>query len=141
MSEVIPVMGEDEVLAYTQNKRKQIVDHLTKDQAVPEDGSSRDMLLRALDGLDKAAFTKKRLQADDRNNGNMAAMMASLLTHLSSNKGAPMAEVVDNGTPPPALGSDIPAPTLVPGETDIGAPQMDYDSFMAPYKEDDQSKS
>ena len=141
MSEVIPTMGEDEVLAYTQSKRKEIVEHLTKDKKIPEDGSSRDMLLRALDGLDKAAFGKKRLQADERNNGNMAAMMAKLLTHLSSNKNLPPADVIDNGAPPPALGSDIPNPVLVPGETEVSAPQMDYDTFMAPYKDADQSNS
>lgn len=124
-------LSEDQVLAYTQHKRKAIVQELTKTGAVPEDNSSRNMLLQALDGMDRAALTSKRIKSEEKNGGmaGAASLVAALLTQVTGKKLT--SDIIDPNRPTPLLGQDVPPPQLVPGETEINPRQLDYDTFMA----------
>lgn len=138
MSDQSPIpesLSEDQVLAYTQTKRKAIVQELTKSGAVPEDNSSRNMLLQALDGMDRAALTSKRIKAEEKGNSALAGaagIVAAMLNQVSGKRLVSMEDPVDvESRPAPALGMDVPPPQLVPGETEINPGQLDFDTFVA----------
>lgn len=143
-----PGLSEDQVLAYTQSKRKAIVQELTQKGAVPDDNSSRNMLLQALDGMDRAALTSKRIKAEEKSGAAMAGaagMVAQLLTKVTGKSLAnlDLEDAVERAAP--ALGADVPPPQLVPGETEVNPAQLDYDSFIAarggPVQSSDQPSS
>lgn len=54
-SPAIPLPLEDDVLAYTQNKREQIVNSLFA-KGVPQDTDTLKIALTTLDGMDKSAL-------------------------------------------------------------------------------------
>lgn len=127
-------MTEDQVLAYTLSKRKKIVDELTRENKIPEDKTEVSLLVSALDGMDRAALSQKRLKADEKASQGMAgaaAAIAKLLTQVNS-RGSNQPDI-DTGEPK-VLGPDIPDPQLVPGETEINPGQMDFDSFTASFQ-------
>lgn len=131
------VMTDDEALAFTQNARKKIVKELMKSKVIPEDKGEQIMLMQALDGMDRASLGNKRIKADEKasdNLGDSAALIAQMLTQMSGNlklmKTEDIIDVDFKDAAAPALPDHIPDPVLVPGETSIGAPQLDYDSFM-----------
>jgi len=128
-------MSEDQVLAYTQSKRRAIVEEITKEGAIPKDRSEATLLIQALDGMDRSALTQKRIKADEKASDAMAgsaAIVAKLLNSIGSTRPADTVDVVARETP--TLGDDIPDPVLVPGETTINPPQLDYDTFMSGFQ-------
>ncbi len=134
-------LTEDQVLAYTQNKRKTIVDVLMENNRIPADRGEMALLVQALDGLDRAALGSKRIKADEKASevtAGSAAAIARLLTELGSRNKHSVDDITD-AVPreAPVLGNHIPDPVLVPGEIDVAGPQLDYESFTASF----QSKS
>ena len=124
------VITDDQVLAYTQDHRKKIVDLLFK-EGVPEDTADMKLALLAMDGMDKAALGKKRIIVDSKTNANQemaAGLIAKLLTAASN---VPQNKIIINSNiPAPVLGADIPDPILVEGEMDTLTKQQTYDSFI-----------
>lgn len=126
----IQPMAEDAVLEYTQKVRQGIVSSLIQNGFVPGDNSDRNMLLSALDGLDRQALTNKRIKADQENArgmNNAAGLVAQVLAAV----GRSSREIVVVNRDAPVLGSEIPEPQLVPGELDQNPEQMNYESFIA----------
>lgn len=135
--EASAAMSEDQVLAYTQGKRKFIVDEIMKDNKVPQDKGEATLLIQALDGLDRAALTQKRIKADEQAAAGMAGaagLVAKLLTQAGSRKNIDVLDVDAREVVVPELGNEVPAPSLVPGETEVAPKQMDYDSFTASFQ-------
>ena len=129
-------MSDDQVLAYGQNVRINVVRHLTSNKpgGLPGDKEERDALFKALDGLDKVALTRKRIAADqDTANGmsHAVSLVAHILRQSKSSYNTIDASEIESTRPTPTLGHDVPPPVLVPGETEIHAPQLDYDSFVS----------
>jgi hypothetical protein len=129
---VTPGMNEDEVLAYTQNLRVRIIKEVTKGGVVPDDRSAQSLLMNQLDSLERTALTSKRIKADEAA-AETGAGAAALIAKLLSQAGSGRREETDiiEARVVPVLGSDVPEPVLVPGETEIAPGQLDYDSFMA----------
>jgi hypothetical protein len=130
-----PEMSEDQVLAYTQGKRRVIIDKLTEAGKVPDEKTEVSLLVSALDGMDRAALTQKRIKADEKSAQGMAGaanIIAKLLTQVNS-KGK-NTDLENSSSAPLTLGDEIPAPNLVPGETEITPGQMDFDSFTASFQ-------
>lgn len=126
---VPPEMTEDQVLAYTQGKRKHIVDTLTLNGKVPEDKTEVSFLISALDGMDRAALTTKRIKSDEKSAAGItgaASIIAKLLMQTNNRN-----NVIDELIEPPLIGSDVPDPILVPGETEINPGPMTFDSFTS----------
>lgn len=120
---------EDELLSYTREKRKALVEKLT-DGGVPTDTKDQSILLAALDGLDRSALTRMRIRTDEKantDNANAAAIIAKTLMSIRSNSGF-LSHTTDREIP--VLSNDIPHPELVPGEIEINPVQEDYDAFM-----------
>lgn len=131
-----PTLTEDEVLAFTQAKRLQLVNHLTPEGKSPNDPKEQLTLLSALSDMDRAALASKRLVTDAKNGDTMrqaTAIIGKVFGVLGNeNPFEVKAEVADNAYrhlehPDVLLENVLPAP----GELDIGIETMDYDNFMA----------
>lgn len=129
-------MTEDQVLAYTQNKRIVIVDKLTENGKIPDDKIQASLLTSSLDGLDRSALTRKRISADEKSSqdtAGAAALIARLLMQQGSNRNnVNDSNIID--TVVPELGHEIPSPELVPGETDINPLQMNFETFTSGFQ-------
>lgn len=129
-----PEMNEDQVLAYTQGKRRNIVDKLTNAGKVPDDKTEVSLLISALDGMDRAALTQKRIKSDEKaaqGISGAAAVIAKLLIQVGSNNST---HQISDSITPPAIGKEIPDPLLVPGEAEINPGQLDFDTFTATFQ-------
>lgn len=123
---------DDLVLAYVHNKRKMVIDHLTKDNKCPVDRDDVKLLLTALKDMDSKVISVKRIKVEEKQNSNQeqaAGMLARLLALTSSSKpfrsDAPVERIL------PVLGSEVPEPVLVAGETDTISVAMSYETFVA----------
>ena len=87
--EVTYVLDDDQVLDYTQVVRRNIVRTLTSKGYVPDDNSDRNMLMNALDGLDRAAISNKRIKVESKqadNDAAAASIIAKMLNLVPSHK-------------------------------------------------------
>lgn len=126
-------MEASNILDFTQNVRKGIIDSLISKCFVPEDKADKTMLLAALKDMDGQEISKKRLIIEQQGADSSAELVAGVLKRIDARTafrgtGAPGEPVVDVGSR--VLPDDIEAPTILPGEGDISPPQMDYNTFM-----------
>ncbi len=105
-------------LEFTQQTRKAIVDKLMANNSLPDDGASKDMLIRALDGMDTAVFKKAKLKVEDKaNQNNEEIINISTQLLLNIKPGRPK----DPSKPRSIeLPDSIPRPELIPGQADRG---------------------
>jgi len=138
--------SEDQILAFTHSTRKQVVNSLMS-KGVPQDGESLNILLKTVDGMDRAALTRKRIKADEKVADQAAAasgLIAQVLLAVGSRRGQLEPVQTITHREPPMLGPDIPTPILVEGECEVNPIQVQYDAFMATFPpefpdEEDQS--
>jgi hypothetical protein len=128
-------MTDDEVLDYTQLKRRQVVDHVTRDGFTNLDNEDMGLILKAVDGMDRTALTRKKIASDEKiaDKDLQAAGVISTIFAKFGNKN-PFERTVNPGAgagaPTPDL-SQLPAIETVPGENHIGQIDLTYDSFLA----------
>lgn len=126
---------DDQILQFTQGKRQEIVSKLTAKGIPTDDSKQMQALLATLDGMDRVALGKKRIKADEGLAGANQAMAAGVIATLlqrAGSAGVRPFEVLDAPPrTPPVLGSEIPDPVLVKGETDTVTQQMSYEAFQA----------
>lgn len=135
----LPLEPEDDILAFTHTKRKQIVNDLMKDGKIPADQQDAKHLITVLADMDKAALGRKRIKVEERQNNNqeqMAGVVAMLLQRASGS--APYRAPIPVERTIPTLGAEIPDPVLVDGETATTATQQDYETFVAKSSEEDE---
>lgn len=127
----IPPHVDDVVgmMTLTNQKRMEIVNAFTRNGKMTEDPKEASVIIKALADMDKSVVTKKRIgieEASVKSTEEEAHASAELLKAIKHNMfqavGAPTREI-------PELGSHVPEPELVPGETEIGISNMTYDSF------------
>ena len=97
--------------------RERIAVELTKDGKLPADTSSREFLLRAIEGMDGVILKKAKIKTEDKlqeAQGQISNNIAELLRRISNVKAD--ATVLDK----PFLDNDIQVDNTVPGETTIG---------------------
>jgi hypothetical protein len=130
---------EDKVLDYTLRQRQAIILTMTGKKGEDlKDLSPREMdvVLAALDGMDRVALGRKRLRSENIALANQAAAAAVIAKILGTpgigqaGRGAAQ-QPGELSTAVPMLPAGVPEPALVPGETDMEAAQMNVDSFMA----------
>ena len=128
---VFKLPDEDQVLAYTHNKRKIIVDTLMT-KGVPEDVGTAKVLIATLDGMDKSALTRKKIKVEERANVHVeqaATIIAKILTMGAATNAFKTAEPVERVIP--TLPTEIPDPVLVDGETSVVGSNHTFETFMA----------
>ena len=126
------LLDVDKMMTTTQMLRLRIINNLTQTSTgMPMDTKQEATLLKAIDGLDKAVATKRRLGIEEqaaKTGEEDARNTAAILRELKGQMFA-AANVVDPSRAAPSLGNDIPDPILKPGETDIGTANLNYEAF------------
>jgi hypothetical protein len=163
MSEINPIEGEllekaeyidavpiqvnesvdpSDVIKTTQTIRLAMVKQTIK-AGLPEVGEGSRDFLGLLRDLDTAALTTRKIDVDEKN-GSDAERLAAAHTELlrmmgGKNPFAADIEGLGKGELTKAVRSvpELPEPTLVPGITDIGTHNVDYDEFAASVSGDD----
>lgn len=125
--------AEDEVLDYTQQKRVELVHALRikdeKGESIPpQDPKHIAAYLATLDGMDRAALSKKRIQADT-DIGNTQAQSAAMIAELLRDPRAARMGIGQRSDVP-ALDADIAPTRILEGELVTGTQTDSYDSFM-----------
>lgn len=117
-----------DILNKTQSIRQSMVTKLMKAGQVPDDINSQRMLLEVVNSMDKSTMQKAKIKSEDKSNQNKEArakVVAQLL--LEARKRRQELPVLNKAELP----ESVPAPALVPGETDIGVQQLTYETFFA----------
>lgn len=129
--EEIDVANDDSVLDYSQRQRKKLIDDLTR-KGMPADKDSQQVLLTALAGMDKVAISKKRLKVEEGTKDAAQQGMELAMLVLKQIKGTNPHLAQPNQPNPNANGVKepvLPAPDLVPGQTNIGHEIETYEEF------------
>lgn len=126
-------INDDEVLDLTLDRRQWMYNQLTENGTkLPQDVAQQKLVMQLLDGMDKAALGKKRLKLEEKTvdaQSAAAGVMASILALTAAQR--PF--TIENPTQireAPVLGSEVPDPVLVEGETSTVTPVVDFDTFM-----------
>jgi hypothetical protein len=131
--EVVVIEKEDDVLQFTQKARQQIVKSLMGKDLNDLNASQLSLLTASLDGMDRSALGRKRLQTDEKIGANNA-VAAAIIAKVLSTPGALKAGQVDADATPrksiPQLPADPVTIETVDGEMEADARQMTYDTFM-----------
>lgn len=131
-------MTEDQILQLTQGLRVGFVREITRTAknpaGLPDCKEQRDALFKNLEALEKVALTKKKIAADNETASGVTAAVGviSQLLRQSKNHYGDLPAIP--GREAPQLGSHIPPPVMVEGETEIEPAQLNYDSFVAEAK-------
>lgn len=134
------IMSEDEVLQYTHGVRKAIVDKITDNgQKIPaEDPKLLHTILATLDGMDRSALGRKKIQSEEKlagaNQAMAAGIIATVLQQVGSGHNLPFTSAEGIERAIPVLGNDVPEPVLVDGEIDTNAPQQSFESFQRKFE-------
>lgn len=134
-TEVVPAgMTDEGTLNFTQSMRVKMVNSITADgKSIPSDPKDRMTLLKALGDMDHQALSKQKL-AQDKDMGTAAQKVTQEIAQFVMSLGnglaqRPMISETPIEKPRPQLPDSVPRPKLVDGETDIVAPQENFDSF------------
>ena len=128
------VLTDDDILAFTQRKRKELVNHITS-EGMPSDPKDRATLLQALSDMDTTAVNNKKLGAQQKTaEADRVASMAIERFFDSMGNRNPFkgnAEGIDPATVVRSVDENqLPSPDAAPGETDTGISNENYESFM-----------
>lgn len=122
--------AEDIDLDYTRAMRKRIVDEMTK-KGLPDDTKDKALVLAALDGIDRAALTKKRIKSDEGISNTKALAAETIAQLFMDPRLKRLGETIEVSVREvPQLAIDLPMPDIVDGELDSNAGAENYESFM-----------
>ena len=119
-------------LAFVRSKRLSLVATLTKDGKLLDEAVSQNILLSALDGIEKAVFQKAKIQTADKAAealANEAELMGDFMLELSKE-----AQRQRRRTTTPVLPDDAIDLVLVPGETTQGEVAIPTTEIIPPKK-------
>ncbi len=113
------VLSDDDskLLELTASVRKNIINKLTENGKIPDDGDSIRLLLGSLDGLDRSVLGKAKIRNEEKANSNMeknSNLIAELLLKT------PRDLYTGKRQSTPCLGSDVDVGTIVEGELTVG---------------------
>lgn len=130
-AEEIANMTDDDVLKLTRKLRIQTIRDLHKNGALSGENSDRNLFVSMINGLDSQAINNKKIVTDQRTSAGNAALIAEIISKVSPANFAAMGagQVVDVSTK--VVPDGVIELDLVPGETDINPPQLDFNSFVA----------
>ena len=128
------VESDDQLLDFTQRTRKALIEKFTRN-GMPGDVKEASVILGALADIDRQVIGKKRLKIDEEAMRGGAAIAFNVAQVLRGITNKPTTDGIESNRSTPVLGSEIPDPALIPGETDIAPIQVDYDTFQAQVQE------
>lgn len=122
----------DQDIEYVRGKRKQIIDHLTK-EGVPNDDGRISLLLGALTDMDRTSLGRKKIKADSdvaASNKQAADLIASIF-NMPDSKKLGMQQIDGLAGSIPRVDDRLPTVDILPGEMAVNPAQIDYDGFMS----------
>lgn len=131
--EKIDVLDLDEVLAFTQKKRMRVVTEVNKKLHNLEDPGMINVMLKGLSDMDKAVVQRRRVGIDEKAASSQDELARNSAEILRAMSGKAFMQVPRGEAPTreaPKLDEDEAKVDLVPGETVIGTPSLDYENFM-----------
>lgn len=135
--EVIPASDNTEVLSYTQNIRRRLVNKLigVHPEEMPDDPKVVGAINQTLDSMDRQALVLTRLAQDKKRNDDdrSAAVMIAQINQLTGKGENPFrvgANPVTPATDHDASYQLIEARPIMPGEDMIGIEEDSYDKFI-----------
>lgn len=135
--EVIPASDNDEVLAFTQNMRRRIVNKLVgvHPEDMPTDSKDIGALNQTLDSMDRQALVLRRLAQDKKRNDDdrSAAVMIAQINQMTG-KGENPFRIGENpvtpSTDPDDAYNQVAEREIMPGENYVGIEDDSYDKFI-----------
>lgn len=123
------ITQEEQDLNRTRQVRSDIITEMTKEGIKVDDPEKVKLLLTVLTDTDRSALSRMKMKSDDKANAanaGAASIIADFLNKVSVGNGG------FNGMSSgqiPSLPDSVPVPNLVPGETDIGVANTNFDTF------------
>ena len=114
-------------LQKTQDIRRKIVDQMFVNNRVPADAEDRDLLMKALESMDKQVLSRAKIKSDDQANKdqkNVANVIAGLL--LKTKVKASSEESTVNTQLPPSVTLE----NDVPGLKELGSISVDIKDIV-----------
>lgn len=125
MSAISQINDDDVLLNKTLSIRNVVIDQLFKDNKIPNDKEDRELLFRAMEGMDKTILARAKNKIDKEANTDVKEMNAIALAILEKTRPAH----IKQGVEAPTLPSDIKVTNPIPGETDVGTVNLTYETF------------
>lgn len=142
MSENLPAtavpaqaMSDEDILAFTQAQRANIVREMTLN-GVPADKGEKIVLLTALGDMDRTALGKLKIGSKERQGAADRAAAAAIAKVFSTLGGRspfeiqPGQDLPQRQIPLELDESELTELTLAPGETDVGISEVKFEDFM-----------
>lgn len=130
MSDVKTV--DEQELDYTKNLRKKIAEEILKKEVKDLEPKDLNVVLAALDGIDRQALTKMRIKSDEGVSSSQAEIAQAIVTAYMDPRMKRAARMrSETPQPIPELPDDLPVPKIMEGEMDSNVSRDDYASFMA----------
>lgn len=119
---------EEQDLNKTRQVRSDIITALTA-KGIPEDLDTLRLLTTVLVDSDRTSLGRMKIKSEDKNSANNAGVASVMAGFLMKVNAGQIAFNGSNSNMVPLLPDTIPAPDILPGETDIGVHNTDFDSF------------
>ena len=130
MAELVD-LTDDEILRFTQNKRRELVETLVVDGKMPVDTDSQNVLLSTLSDMDKQALGNKKVTATMAGSEADRLVAAALVTLTKTLGGRnPYENNGGGGNIPEVDRSLLPTTPLAPGEDEVGIIVEKYADFV-----------
>jgi hypothetical protein len=131
MSEIVETdeLSDDDIMRFTQGTRKRLVGELIK-EGLPEDKDGIEVLLHAMADMDRTALGNKRIGANEKQSA-ADIMVATAIAQISSQFGQQNPFEGNSEKILPTYDQKrLPPANAVPGETDIGLSEENYDNLV-----------
>jgi hypothetical protein len=130
MSQPVVELDDDNVLAYTQRKRQELLNHLMENGKYPDDTKTQQVVLTTLADMDRAALGRKRIQSSERILQADALVNRAISTIVQRYGSAVPFQTGAVGSIPDIQTQQLPEAKPVPGETDIGLSEHNYHTLV-----------
>lgn len=136
-------MSDDDVFRLTQSARYALVQEMTKHGKPPTDFERGTLFLSTLDSMDKQVINRAKLHIEDEKAKSDDQFRAIMVQILNDN-GMRNASIANGYSPEQATGEftlpeELRNIELVPGQTDVAPPQIEYADIMDAQNKDSQS--
>lgn len=127
-------LSDDDLIRFTQGTRKKFIEHLVKD-GFPEEPKEQYVLLTAMADMDRTALGRKRIGASEKQSA-ADLLVARAITQIGEQFGDrhPF-EREGEGRAPTIEEDKLPDAEAVPGETDIGLSEENYESLVKKFEQ------
>lgn len=134
-------MTEDDILAFTQRTRKQLVDHMTS-EGMPNKPREQEVLLTALSDMDRTVHTNKKIGVSEKQLGAgllVAKALEDITNHFGNRNPFENGNVIDGESteqlPQQFNDGSLPEVEPVPGEMDIGISTEKFETFVDKFED------